>query len=213
MSDGDTDSPAVSSDTLRILVATDNHLGFGEKYPERQNDSYVTFDEILQIGVDQDVDFVLLGGDLFHENRPSRNCEHQCMKILKKHVFGDRPMSVELVSDPETNFAHCDADHRNVNYMDPNLNIALPIFSIHGNHDDPCGLGGYTSLDNLHTAGLINYFGRHSSLNGTFRSLMHTLSILIQVAFSDISALTSAGSGSLPSGLGSMFMVASARTI
>jgi hypothetical protein len=29
------------SETLRILVATDNHLGFGEKYPERQNDSYI----------------------------------------------------------------------------------------------------------------------------------------------------------------------------
>ena len=29
------------SDILRILVATDNHLGYGEKYPERQNDSYI----------------------------------------------------------------------------------------------------------------------------------------------------------------------------
>ena len=38
------------------------------------------------------------------------------------------------------------------------------IFSIHGNHDDPCGLGGFCSLDNLHTAGLINYFGRQNSL-------------------------------------------------
>ena len=35
--DGDPDP----SETLRILVATDNHLGFGEKYPERQNDSYI----------------------------------------------------------------------------------------------------------------------------------------------------------------------------
>ena len=35
--DGDPDP----SETLRILIATDNHLGFGEKYPERQNDSYI----------------------------------------------------------------------------------------------------------------------------------------------------------------------------
>ena len=48
------------------------------------------FDEILQMGRDQEVDFVLLGGDLFHDNRPTRNAEHQCMKILKKHVLGDR---------------------------------------------------------------------------------------------------------------------------
>jgi len=28
-----------------------------------------------------------------------------------------------------------------VNYEDPNLNIAIPTFSIHGNHDDPQGTG------------------------------------------------------------------------
>ena len=152
------------NETLRIMIATDNHLGYGEKYPERQNDSFITFDEILQIARDEEVDFVLLCGDLFHENRPSRNSEHNCMKILKKHVFGDRPVSVEFASDPELNFSHCDPNHRNVNYMDMNLNIALPIFSVHGNHDDPCGIGGYSSLDNLHTAGLVNYFGRVNNL-------------------------------------------------
>ena len=86
------------------------------------------FDEILQMGRDQEVDFVLLGGDLFHDNRPTRNAEHQCMKILKKYVLGDRPVGVELLSDPEMNFAHCDPNHREVNYMNSNLNIALPIF-------------------------------------------------------------------------------------
>ena len=28
-----------------------------------------------------------------------------------------------------------------VNYEDPNLNIGIPVFSIHGNHDDPQGAG------------------------------------------------------------------------
>ena len=27
-----------------------------------------------------------------------------------------------------------------VNYEDPNYNIGLPVFSIHGNHDDPTGV-------------------------------------------------------------------------
>ena len=158
--------PEVDPNTMRILIATDNHLGFGEKYPERQFDSFTTFDEILQIAKEKDVDFVLLGGDLFHENRPTRFTEHNCIKILKKYVFGDRPVGVEYVSDPDVNFAHCAPEHRNVNYMDPNLNIAMPIFSIHGNHDDPCGLGGYCSLDNLHTAGLVNYFGKIDNFKG-----------------------------------------------
>lgn len=28
-----------------------------------------------------------------------------------------------------------------VNYQDENLNISIPVFSIHGNHDDPTGVG------------------------------------------------------------------------
>ena len=35
-----------------------------------------------------------------------------------------------------------------VNYEDPNLNIAIPVFSIHGNHDDPQGTGP-VSVDDL----------------------------------------------------------------
>lgn len=27
-----------------------------------------------------------------------------------------------------------------VNYEDPHFNVGLPVFSIHGNHDDPAGV-------------------------------------------------------------------------
>ena len=57
---------------IKIMIATDNHLGYGEKYPDRQHDSFTAFNEILQLAKDNDVDFVLLGGDLFHDNRPTR---------------------------------------------------------------------------------------------------------------------------------------------
>lgn len=30
--------------------------------------------------------------------------------------------------------------HHTANYEDPNYNVALPVFSIHGNHDDPAGV-------------------------------------------------------------------------
>lgn len=39
----------------------------------------------------------------------------------------------------------------------------MPVFSIHGNHDDPQGLGpsgALSALDVLSAAGLLNYFGR-----------------------------------------------------
>ena len=51
-----------------------------------------------------------------------------------------------------------------VNYEDPNLNVGLPVFSIHGNHDDPTGTGQLCALDLLSAAGLVNYFGKHTSL-------------------------------------------------
>ena len=50
-----------------------------------------------------------------------------------------------------------------VNYEDPYFSVGLPIFSIHGNHDDPTREGGVealAALDLLHVANLVNYFGK-----------------------------------------------------
>jgi double-strand break repair protein MRE11 len=68
-----------------------------------------------------------------------------------------------------------------VNYEDPNLNISIPVFSIHGNHDDPQGTGpvrqlpisvgsresklirqegALCALDLLSVSGVLNYFGK-----------------------------------------------------
>ena len=33
-----------------------------------------------------------------------------------------------------------------VNYEDPNYNISIPVFSIHGNHDDPAGVRNLCNL-------------------------------------------------------------------
>lgn len=36
------------------------------------NDSFITFEEILYHAREQQVDFILLGGDLFHDTNPSK---------------------------------------------------------------------------------------------------------------------------------------------
>ena len=73
-------------------------------------------------------------------------------------MYGDQPIQIWYLSDPQVDFAHCNS--KIVNYESRNLNIGLPIFSIHGDHDAPYGLGGRSSLELLHEAGLINYFGK-----------------------------------------------------
>lgn len=146
-----------SEDVLKILISSDVHLGYGEKDPIRGDDSYTTFAEVFEIALREQVDMVLLAGDLFHDNKPSRRALHKCMEIMRDHCFGDRQVSIEVVSDQQSNFH----DKRGtVNFEDPNFNVQLPVFSIHGNHDDPAGDGGLAALDLLSTANLINYFGR-----------------------------------------------------
>lgn len=47
--------PLVPEDTIRILLATDNHIGYLERDPIRGQDSINTFKEILQLAVKNDV--------------------------------------------------------------------------------------------------------------------------------------------------------------
>lgn len=150
------------ADTLRILIATDNHVGYQEKDPIRGDDSFETFEEILRLAQAQQVDMILLGGDLFHDNRPSRKCMHNMMKMLRRYCMGDKPCSIYIASDQSVNFPD---EFASANYLDPNYNVAMPIFSIHGNHDDPSGDGNLCALDLLSVSGLVNYFGKSSSVD------------------------------------------------
>lgn len=145
-----------TADTLRILVATDNHVGHAERDPVRGDDSWKTFDEIMRLAKSEDVDCVLLGGDLFHENVPSRKSMYNVLRALRQNCYGDKPCEVEFRSDASKLF---DPVVGKVNYYDENINVAIPVFSIHGNHDDPSGDGHYAALDLIQMGGLINYFG------------------------------------------------------
>jgi double-strand break repair protein MRE11 len=158
-----TANPAPNN-VLRVLIATDNHLGFAEKDPIRGEDSFRTMDEILSLGVSMKCDMGILGGDLFHMNKPSRNTMYHAQHIFKKNVLGDGPISIQVVSNQEINFGK----HQCVNYEDPNLSVQLPIFIIHGNHDDPTRDGtseALSAIDILAEAGLVNYFGRTDTMD------------------------------------------------
>ena len=85
--------------TLRILLSTDNHLGYLEKDPIRGNDSFAALEEVLSLARLHRVDLVLLSGDLFHDNKPSRRTLHTTMEILRRYCMGGEAVNVQIVSD------------------------------------------------------------------------------------------------------------------
>ncbi|CAL8108970.1 unnamed protein product [Calicophoron daubneyi] len=153
---------ADEANTFRILVSTDNHLGFAEKDGIRGQDTFNTFEEILQMAQAKSVDFLFFAGDIFDESQPSIHTMHEAIRLLRKYCLGSKPVTFAMVSDPSTVLAANGFD--DVNYLDTNMNVGIPIFAIHGNHDDPSGPGGLCAGDVLHAAGLVNLFGKATSV-------------------------------------------------
>lgn len=97
-----------SKDVMRIFISTDNHLGHAEDNEMRQDDSFLAMEEVFQRATGCEVlakrdkeqsltllqttqaDFLLLGGDLFDKNKPSRNTMVKSMKMFKKYCLGER---------------------------------------------------------------------------------------------------------------------------
>jgi len=150
-----------SNSTFRILVSTDNHTGYAEDKPVIGNDSFDAFEEVLQHARDQDVDFILLGGDLFHKSEPDRSTVHKVTELLRDYVLGDRDLPFEFLSEPSDVFGF--SKFQRVNFEDANINIGMPIFTIHGNHDDFSGKG-LLALDNFHDSGYLNLFGKFTDI-------------------------------------------------
>lgn len=144
-------------DVINILVASDVHLGVNERDPIRKDDARNTFEEIFRIANERRADMVLLTGNLFHENKPSRKAMQSAIEVLRNHCLGDGDVSMEIISDQGAAFH---SSYKQVNYEDANYNVQLPVFTIHGDHDDPGGEGGLSALDLLSSANLLNYFGR-----------------------------------------------------
>ena len=134
------------SNLFRIMIASDTHLGYLENDQIRGDDSFNTFEEILKISKSEGVDFLLLGGDLFHHHNPSKKTIIRTGNILQKYVYGQRNQKYNIFCyDP--------------NFKNENLSVEVPIFIIHGNHDDPSGFENFSSID-IFSNKELNYFGK-----------------------------------------------------
>lgn len=149
------DSLPRDESTVRVLITTDNHVGYLENDPIRGDDAWRTFQEITYLAKTHDADLIVQGGDLFHVLKPLKKLLFHVVQALRVNTLGDRPCELELLSDPALLLRALDS----VNYEDPNLNVAIPVFAISGNHDDATGEGLLLPLDVLAATGLVNFFG------------------------------------------------------
>ena len=51
---------------------------------------------MLSLAKMQGADLVLLSGDLFHDNKPSRATILKAISILRKHCLGPNPVNMEV---------------------------------------------------------------------------------------------------------------------
>lgn len=49
---------------------------------------------------------LLLAGDLFHENKPSRASLYQTISLLRDYTMGPRPINLQIVSDAGIGLGH-----------------------------------------------------------------------------------------------------------
>lgn len=47
---------------------------------------------------------MLLGGDLFHENKPSRSTLVKAVQLFTKYCLGDKPVQFRVLSKQANNF-------------------------------------------------------------------------------------------------------------
>jgi double-strand break repair protein MRE11 len=78
------------------------------------------------------------------------------LNTLSSNVFGTRELKLEVTLNGEP---------YRTNWSSNNINIALPIFTIHGNHDYPTNeFGKISACDLLQASNYVNYFGKHLNL-------------------------------------------------
>jgi len=85
---------------------------------------------------------------------------HQTYDVLREYVLGEEPVAFQIISDQKEAF---EGRRGQVNYEDPHFSVSLPVFAIHGNHDDPTREGGndaLAALDLLSITNFVNYFGK-----------------------------------------------------
>lgn len=132
------------SQVLKIAISSCNFLGFADNHSIRKNDSFEAFQEILKKTKKSDLDFLILGGNMFAESSPSEEVLCRTISLLKEAIMGDKPINYEISSNSIS-----------VNYACENINIDLPIFVIQGKNEAFFSDSSLNVLDVLHAGNYV----------------------------------------------------------
>ena len=106
---------------------------------------------------DEQVDFVIQGGDFFDKKEPSTPSLIKAMDILSNKIYGSKDIGFEVRSN-------LGSVQYKTNFSQSMQNIDLPIFCIHGNHDYLSHENGNESILKLFSVSkMVNYFGSITS--------------------------------------------------
>ena len=152
---------------MKILVTSDNHLGFKKKNQNWSRDAFHGLTEHLTYASDNDVDLVLFLGDIFDKKEPKIGELENCRIILEKTIrkknwnfmkIGDKLKNVDwnLLETDRANYLRSNlhivdlADKSSYLHEDQGI-IAI---GINGNHDRPND-EGICALGMLHQMGYV----------------------------------------------------------
>ncbi len=126
---------------MKVGIFSDPHLGFDSK-GERKEESFENLKQALELCIQNNVDFVLLCGDIFDIPSPSHNELYkslECFAVAKKN---NSKVNISISKKNELKNVNCEG---------------LPVLVIHGNHEF-AGKDNKTALDILSLSGLVVYF-------------------------------------------------------
>ena len=125
---------------MKIAIISDLHLGYGDE--ERSQEAFEAAEQAFEMAVKEEVDFILLPGDIFDSSIPKQEVWHQAFQLfnmLKKEET--RKMSI-------TSIARASVDR--IEFQ------GIPVIAIHGTHEFR-GKDYKNALQVLEEAGALIY--------------------------------------------------------
>jgi len=125
---------------MRISVISDSHLGFAYG-TEKENDSFVQFNEAIERAVSEKADLILLPGDVFDSRVPRQEVWAKALEIFQKPLLAEKSQAklVQAINKKE---------------ISPMAFSGIPVIAIHGTHERR-GAHSVNPVEMLERAGFV----------------------------------------------------------